>query len=84
MSDSTRSLRAIVLAAIVLCIVASLVGAKADQEKSIPAGLKVASVDVSRLLTDYKYAINTTNDLQKKSDDLELRLRTIQQNFLLP
>ena len=84
MSEPTRSLRTIVLAAIVLCIVASLVGAKADQEKGAPASLKVASVDVSKLLTDYKYAINTTGDLQKKSDDLELRLRTIQQNFLLP
>ncbi|HLV80620.1 MAG TPA: OmpH family outer membrane protein [Chthonomonadaceae bacterium] len=84
MSESTRSLRAIVLAAIVLCIVASLVGAKADQEKGVPAGLKVASVDVSKLLTDYKYSINTTNDLQKKNDNLTLRLRTIQQNFLLP
>ena len=84
MSEPTRSLRAIVLAAIVLCIVASLVGAKADQEKSASAGLKVASVDVSRLLTDYKYAVNTTSDLQKKNDELELRLRTIQQNFLLP
>ena len=83
MSEPTRSLRAIVLAAIVLCIVASLVGAKADQEKT-SAGLKVASVDVSRLLTDYKYAVNTTSDLQKKNDELEVRLRTIQQNFLLP
>lgn len=84
MSEPTRSLRAIVLAAIMLCIVASLVGAKADQDKNASSVLRIASVDTSRLLSEYNYAISSSQDLTKKADELDLRLRTIQQNSLLP
>lgn len=80
MLESTRGLRAIVLAAIVLCIVASLTGAKAGQDKN---GLKVAVVDSGRLSNEYTFIINAERELINKDRDLGIALRTWLQNPLL-
>jgi outer membrane protein len=82
MPQPTPSLRLIYLAAIVCCIVASLTGARAEQDKN-PGGLKVAVVNQHRLGDDYKYAQKTLQDLQKKEADFLTMLQTWQQNNLL-
>ncbi len=81
MSEPTRGLRAIVLGAIVLCIVASLTGAKAGQDKN--GGLRIATVDPVTILTQAANIVATKNQLQKQQSDTLLRLQTWQQNPLL-
>ena len=49
MLESQRGLRLIVLAAIALCIVASMTGARAGDDKS---GLRIAVVDMQKLNED--------------------------------
>ena len=72
---------AIVLGFIVLATVASMVGSRAGQGAN--AGLRIAAVDRTRLITDYKYTKDTDLALQKQQADAELRLRTWAQNALL-
>ena len=78
--DNARGMRIIILAAIVMCSVASITGAKAFKE---PAGLKVASVDGGRLVGEYTYAVQTDTELKKKDKDTLTRLRVWEQNYLL-
>jgi Skp family chaperone for outer membrane proteins len=81
MSEPKIGLRAIVLACIVLCIFATLQGASAGQDKS---GLKVASVDVQRLIGEYNlFNKNIKTLLEKDQANLNL-LRAMQQHPLLP
>ena len=81
MSEPTRGIRALVLALITLCIVASLTGARAGQEKP---GMRVALVDKGRLLSEYKYTISSDTELRRKQQDALVVLQTWQQNYLLP
>jgi Skp family chaperone for outer membrane proteins len=78
--EPTRGIRALILAAIVLCITVSLTGAKAGQDK---AGLRVALVDIGRLSSEYSYNINAFQELQKKEQSNLNVLRALAQNALL-
>lgn len=78
--DSPAGLRAIVLGAITLCIIASITGANAGQEKG---GIKIAVFDQERARSEYKYVAMAQVDFQKKLEDTDLRLKTWQQNALL-
>src|SRR5260221_1692231 len=71
MSEPTRGLRAIVLAAIILCIVASMVGARAQDK-----GLRIGVVSPGRLLTEYKFAKSSREELQKMQDEFNLTMQT--------
>ena len=79
--DNARGMRIIILAAIVMCTVASITGAKAVKE---PAGLKVGTVDGGKLVSEYTYAKQTDEELKKKDRDTLTRLRIWEQNYLLP
>jgi Skp family chaperone for outer membrane proteins len=81
MTEPTRGIRALILAAIVLCITVSLTGAKAGQDK---AGLKVALVDIERISSEYKFNINAAQALQKQLQINGLILRTMEATPLLP
>lgn len=82
MSEPKVGLRAIVLACIMLCIFATLQGASAGQDKS--GGLKVASVDIQRLIGEYGLFNKNIKTLLEK-DQANLRmLRAMQQHPLLP
>lgn len=81
MSDSPRSLRAIVLAAITLCIVASLTGAKAVEDKTGP---RIAIVDALKLMSEYNFTNTAVNEIEKRGRDLETSLRAWDNNPLLP
>lgn len=81
MLESPRGLRVLVLAAIVLCIVASLTGARAGQDK--PA-LKTAIVDMQRVQTEYTVVKNFREMADKQERDLKIEFEIIQRNQLLP
>jgi Skp family chaperone for outer membrane proteins len=72
MSEPTRSLRAIVLFAIVLCIVASMVGAGAEEK----GGLRIAVVNPGRLIAEYKFARSSREQLDKMQSEAEITLQT--------
>ncbi len=81
MSEPTRGLRVIVLSAIVLCIVASLTGAS-GQDKTT-GGLRVANVDLQRLQNEYVPLKTFKEELDAKQNELDIQVRTWQQNPLL-
>lgn len=81
MLESPRGLRVIVILAITLCIVASLTGAKAGQDKN--GALRIAVVDLGRLRAEYNYTTMAEGELKKKQDDFSVIARTMQQNPLL-
>jgi Skp family chaperone for outer membrane proteins len=81
MTEPTRGVRALILAAIVLCITVSLTGAKAGQDKNTT--LRVALVDIERLSGEYSYNINAVQELQKQAILKETVLRTLAQHALL-
>lgn len=66
-------IRATVLAAIVMGIVASLTAAGAGQDKN---GLRIAVVNPGRLLSEYKYAQTSTSTLEKKDGEAKLAIAT--------
>ena len=81
MSEPKIGLRTIVLACIVLCITVTMQGARAADDKT--TGLKVASVDIVKLNSDY-IAFNKNSKVL--SDKLQANLtvlRTMQQHMLL-
>ena len=82
MSEPKIGLRAIVLACIVLCIFATLQGASAGQDKN--SGLKVASVDIQRLIGEYASFNKTIKTLLDKDQANISMLRAMQQHPLLP
>ena len=71
MSEQSRGLRSIVLAAIVLCIVASMVGAGAQDK-----GLRIAVVSPGRLVSDYKFAKASRDALEKMQSEVKTTLQT--------
>jgi Skp family chaperone for outer membrane proteins len=81
MSEPTRGLRLIVLAALLLGIVAAL-GAGAAPDNS-GGGLKVATLDTTRVLSEYKGTVASNNQLRKMADDYQLTFQTWKQNPLL-
>jgi len=80
MLESPRGLRVLVLAAIVLCIVASLTGAHAGQEKG---GLKFAVVDMQRLNDEYTAIKNFREAADKQDRDFKVEFEVVQRNQLL-
>ncbi len=78
--DSPAGLRAIVLGAIVLCLIASITGANAGQDKG---GIKIAVFDQERARNEYRYVATAQVDFQKRLEDTDLKLKTWQQNALL-
>jgi Skp family chaperone for outer membrane proteins len=75
-SNSSQALffiRATVLAAIVLGIVASLASAQAGQDKN---GLRIAVVNPGKLLTEYKYAKASTEALEKIDGEAKQAIST--------
>ncbi len=82
MSEPKVGLRTIVLACIVLCIVATLQGAHAADDKN--SGLKVASVDIAKLNSDYVAFNKNSKVLSDKLQANLTVLRTMQQHMLLP
>ncbi len=82
MSESTRGLRLIVFAALVLGIVAAL-GAGAAPDNSAGGALKVASIDSASLLNKYNGTIAYNEALRKKLDDYQQMFQTWKQNPLL-
>lgn len=83
MSKSVFTLRLIVMAAIVLCIVASMAGASGEQEKTASAGLKIATVDPDRVADEYKYMLTQRQQITRAASDENLTLRAWKQNPLL-
>lgn len=81
MSEPTRGLRPIVLAALLLSIVAAL-GAGGAPDNS-GGGLKVATLDTTRVLSEYKGTVASNNQLRKMADDFQLTVQTWKQNPLL-
>jgi len=81
MSETPRGLRAIVLAAIVLCITISLTGAR-GQDKN--AGLRFANVDPVRLNNDYGAMRTFREDASKRADAFDVEQRVFNSNPLLP
>ncbi len=81
MLNKTGGYRAIVLGFIALSIVVSMVGARAGQGAN--AALRIASVDRTRLITEYKFTKEMDQTLQKQQQDTEFLLRTWAQNALL-
>lgn len=86
MSNSSNSaqglffIRATVLAAIVLGIVASLTAAGAGQDKT---GLRIAVVNPGRVLSEFKFAKQATDTLEKKDNEAKVALSTWQRYPLL-
>ena len=81
MLESQRGLRLIVLAAIVLCIVASMTGAKAGDDKS---GLRIAVVDMQKL-NDESVQVKEFRDAAEKQDkDFKVEFEVLQRHALLP
>ena len=70
--------RALILGWIALGLMVSMTSAEAQGNN-----LKIASVDRTRLITEYKYTIETDKELQKRQADTELTLQTWAQNALL-
>lgn len=81
MKEPTRGIRALILAAIALCITASLTGARAGQDKN--PGVRVALVDVERLSSEYSSNITVFQELQKRGQLNITVLRTLAQHVLL-
>ena len=81
MLESPRGLRLLVLAAIVLCIVASLTGARAGDDKG---GLRIAIVDMQRLNDEYTIIKNWREMADKQEKDFKTEVEVIQRNQLLP
>lgn len=84
MSESRGSIHAITLGTITLCIIASVIGASAKQDKTGAAGLKVAVFDGFRLKTESKLALDLEKQIQKKQEDYYLMLNTWKLNTYLP
>ena len=85
MSESRGSIHAITLGTITLCIIASVIGASAKQDKTGTATLKVATFDVFRLRTESKFALDTEKRLFQKQEETNLMLNTWKNNsYLLP
>jgi Skp family chaperone for outer membrane proteins len=82
MSDSTRGLRLIVVAALILGIIAAL-GAGAAPEAGSGGGLKVATVDTNALLNKYNGTEASNSALRKKYEDYQTVFQTWKQNPLL-
>lgn len=80
MFESPRGLRLIVLAAIVLCIVASLTGARAGQNKE---GLRIAIIDVERLSDEYDKGKSYRDMVEKQALDFKIEADVIERNQLL-
>lgn len=80
-TEPTRGIRALILAAIVLCITATLTGARAGEDK--PAAIRVALVDVGRLSGEYNSNITAFQELQKRGQINITVLRTLAQHALL-
>ena len=75
MLESPRGLRLIVFAAIVLCIVASLTGARAGEDRT---GLRIATVDVRKLI-DENTMVKTFNDgITKQASDFDIKSKAVQ------
>ncbi len=79
--DTPAGYRAIILGAIVLCIVASLSGAKAGQKGA--DGIKIAVFDQDKARNGYKYVETARADFNKRLQDTDLMLKTWQLNALL-
>ena len=80
MLESPRGLRVIVLAAIVMCIVASLTGARGADEK---AGLRVATVDLQKLQDEYEVIKSFRTNANKQDTDFKVEYETCLRNQLL-
>ena len=83
MSGQTWGFRAIVLATIALCITATLKGAQGAEGQDKGSVLRVATIDKSRLLSEYKFTIKSDADLRKEENDVVAALQTWKQNPLL-
>jgi Skp family chaperone for outer membrane proteins len=81
MMESSGGLRAIVALAIVLCIVASLTGARGEDKNA--GGLRVAIIDIIRTQDEYKVIKNFRGEATKKQDAFKIQVATCQQNPLL-
>lgn len=81
MLETPRGLRLIVLAAIVLCIVASLTGARAGQAKG---ELRIAIVDMQRISDEYALVKNYYEQADKQEKDFKIEVDVMQRNYLLP
>jgi Skp family chaperone for outer membrane proteins len=81
MKFTPRGLNGIVALAITLCIVASLTGARAADDKT--TGLKCAIVDSSRLTTESRKAEALRTYVTKADADATVELRFYAQNPLL-
>ena len=82
MLESPRGLRLIVLAAIVLCIVASLTGAhaKAGDDRG---GLRIAIIDLQKVQDEYKLVKAFKDITTKQGNDLQTESEVLQRNALL-
>ncbi len=81
MSPSTPNIRLIYLAAIVLCIVVSLTGARGDGKAE--TGLKFAVVNPGKLLSEYKLTVTSDKDLKDQQDSIVTQLNSWDQHRYL-
>ena len=79
--DPMRGTKAMVLAAMALCTVGSLYGAKADDKNN--GGLRIAVVDPQRLINEGQAYQSKVADIQKAKTNAETELQVVSNNFLL-
>ncbi len=80
MLESPRGLRLIVMAAIVLCIVACMTGARAADDRT---GLRVAVVDIQKLIDENTMVKAFNDSITKQANDFKVKSEVVQRNPLL-
>lgn len=82
MKPTTPNMRLLYLATIVMCVVLSLTGARGDDKPANP--LKIAVVNAAKLINEYKYTVKSSEELNKKKDDIVTELNSWDQHRYLP
>lgn len=80
MLESPRGLRLIVLAAIVLCIVACMTGARAADDRT---ALRIAVVDIQKLIDENTMVKAFNDSITKEANTFKVKNEVMQRNPLL-
>jgi len=81
MLDSKRGLRLIASLAIILCIVASLTGARGEDKTT--GGLRIATIDIDRVSNECKVLKAFRQEVEKRKQLINVQVQISRQNPLL-